>query len=175
MTESLATRVAALESAVQSLQERAEPSVGTGSPQTRPAGSLVDTDSLWMLDELRRRYSDEVVAFAGTATVGKGEAAWQWGVPTEQLREADWSGAAPVFEALAHPVRLHLLQRVLNGTTATSGLAADDRLGTTGQLHHHLRVLVGAGWLSSVGRGEWAVPPHRAIPLLTAVLTATSR
>lgn len=164
----LEQRVAALEAAVERLlAERAE------APPAEAGGT--DPDAFWVLEGLRRRHPDEAIVFAGTATVGKGEAAWQWGASTQALRESDWNDAAAVFEALAHPVRLHLLQRVLNGTTATSGLAADDTLGTTGQLHHHLRILAAAGWLHSVGRGQWNIPPHRAIPLLTAVLTATSR
>ncbi len=165
----LERRVAALESALEQLLGQ------RGASPSALADADADTDTFWVLDELRRRHPDEAVVFAGTATVGKGEAAWQWGASTPELRESEWNTAAPVFEALAHPVRLHLLQRVLNGVTATSGLAADDTLGTTGQLHHHLRILAAAGWLASVGRGQWTVPPPRVIPLLTAVLIATSR
>jgi hypothetical protein len=78
-----------------------------------------------------------------------------------------------VIDALSHAVRLRLLQRVLNGVTTTAELSEDDSLGTTGQLHHHLRALVAAGWLHSTGRGQWAVTPQRVIPLLV-VLAATS-
>ena len=89
--------------------------------------------------------------FGGTATVAEGPVAWQWGVPTEQVREQDWEPAAGVLDALSHPVRLRLLQRVLNGTATTAELAEDESLGTTGQLHHHLRALV-AGRLAHLDR-----------------------
>ena len=100
---------------------------------------------------------------------------WQWGADAESLRESDWSSAAGVLDALAHPVRLRLLQRVLNGTASTADLALDDALGTTGQLHHHLRALVAAGWLQSVGRGTWAVPAPRVVPLLVVVSAGLAR
>lgn len=161
MTDDLANRVTALEEALARL---------TAAPV--PVSSEAD---FWVLDEVRRRHPDGAVVFAGTATVGPGEVAWQRGIASEQLREADWSECVPVFDALAHPVRLHVLQRVLNGTTATSGLSLDDALGTTGQLHHHLRALVAGGWLQSVGRGQWAIPPQRVIPLLVVVSAATHR
>ena len=48
-------------------------------------------------------------------------------------------------------------------------------LGTTGQLHHHLRALVAAGWLASTGRGSWQVPASRVIPLLVVVIATTPR
>jgi hypothetical protein len=80
-----------------------------------------------------------------------------------------------VFDALSHPVRLQLVQRVLNGTTSTAELAEAESLGTTGQLHHHLRALVAAGWLTSTGRGRWGVPGPRIIPLLVMIAAATTK
>lgn len=161
MTDELERRVADLEQAVAALT-------------ARPEHGDLDGD-FWVLDELRRRHPGGAVVFAGTAAVGKGEVAWQWGAVTDDLREADWAPAAGVLDALAHPVRVRLLQRVLNGTTSTAELSLDDALGTTGQLHHHLRALVAAGWLHSVGRGRWEVPPPRVVPLLVVVSAATSR
>ena len=139
-----------------------------------PAALSVEHD-LWVLDELRRRHPEGAVVFAGTAAVGKGEVAWQWGAVTEELRETDWTPAAGVFDALAHPVRLRLLQRVLNGSDSTAELSLDESMGTTGQLHHHLRALVAAGWLVSTSRGRWAIPPQRVVPLLVVVSAGTSR
>ena len=80
-----------------------------------------------------------------------------------------------MLAALSHPVRLRLLQHVLNGSATTAELAEDDSLGTTGQLHHHLRALVAAGWLTSTGRGRWSIPGPRVIPLLVVIVAATTR
>ena len=70
-----------------------------------------------------------------------------------------------MLDALSHPVRLRLLQRVLNsGTATTAELAEDDSLGTTGQLHHHLRALVAAGWLPRPAAAAGAITGPRVIP-----------
>ncbi|GAA3567797.1 helix-turn-helix domain-containing protein [Microlunatus spumicola] len=161
--DDLERRVSALEAALARL-----------APPDRPAAGGEGLD-LWLVDALRERHPGGAVAFGGSVGVGKGEASWQWTSDAESLREADWSSAAGVLDALAHPVRLRLLQRVLNGTVSTADLALDDALGTTGQLHHHLRALVAAGWLQSVGRGTWAIPAPRVVPLLVVVSAGLAR
>ncbi|MCR2826159.1 helix-turn-helix domain-containing protein [Microbacterium sp. zg.Y909] len=66
-------------------------------------------------------------------------------------------------------MRLELLRRILTGTTTTAQLADIDTLGTMGQLHHHLRQLVSAGWVRQSGRGSYEVPAARVVPLLTGL------
>ena len=147
---------------------------------TRPAatdGSLEPPADagFWLLQELKGHYPTDAVVFGGTATAPEGPVAWQWAVPTARVSEQDWEPAAAVLDALSHPVRLRLLQRVLNGTATTAELGEDESLGTTGQLHHHLRALVAAGWLTSTGRGHWSIPGPRVIPLLVVIVAATTR
>ena len=164
MAGSLEQRIEVLEQAIANL--------------TAPSASRVEaaTDrQFWLLQELKERYPAATVIFGGTAETAHGPVAWQWGAPTEQVTEQDWEPAASVLDALSHPVRLRLLQRVLNGTTTTAELAEDETLGTTGQLHHHLRALVAAGWLTSTGRGRWSIPAPRVIPLLVVIVAATTR
>ena len=163
---SLEERVEALERSVSALTES-----GALPAVTEPA----DGFQFWLLQELQARYPAAAVIYGGTADTAHGPVAWQWGLPTEQVKEQDWEPAASVLDALSHPVRLRLLQRVLNGTDSTAKLAEDETLGTTGQLHHHLRALVAAGWLTSTGRGRWNIPAPRVIPLLVVVLAATTR
>ena len=163
---SLEQRVEALEQRIASLTTPLAPSVGDDAESGR---------EFWLLQELQQRYSAAAVILGGTADTAHGAVAWQWGVPTEQVTEQDWEPAAGVLDALSHPVRLRLLQQVLNGTATTAELAEDETLGTTGQLHHHLRALVSAGWLTSTGRGRWSIPAPRVIPLLVVVVAATTR
>jgi hypothetical protein len=163
---SLEQRVEALEQALAGMTAPSAPN------ETNEAES---EQNFWLLDELRHRYPSAAVIFGGTADTAHGPVAWQWAVPTEQLSVQDWEPAAGVLDALSHPVRLRLLQRVLNGTATTAELAEDETLGTTGQLHHHLRALVAAGWLTSTGRGRWSIPAPRVIPLLVVVVAATTR
>jgi hypothetical protein len=49
-----------------------------------------------------------------------------------------------------------------------------DVVGTSGQLYHHLRPLLGAGWLCQAARGRYEVPHDRVVPLLV-VVAATGR
>ena len=166
MAGSLEERVAALEQALEALT----PLPVSSSSEERPADP-----GLWLLHELKGRLPSDAVAFGGTVAAPDGPVAWQWTAGTDQVREQDWESAAAVLDALSHPVRLRLLQRVLNGTASTAELAEDETLGTTGQLHHHLRALVAAGWLTSTGRGRWSIPGPRVIPLLVVVVAATTR
>jgi hypothetical protein len=156
--DELTARVATLEAAVARLQsERAEPT------PPDPDGNA----ALWVLDGLRRRFPDGAVVFAGDVPLASGERyEWQWG------RRVDDLVASEAITALAHPVRLRLLQRILTGPGTTADLSDDEGLGTTGQLYHHLRHLVSAGWLKSSGRGRYAVPGDRVVPLLVILMGA---
>ncbi len=152
--EPLADRVAALERRLDALE-----SAGAGP-------SPVPDDVFWALEGLKAR-SDNAVLFTGTVALPSGEQYdWQYGTPVPDLLEADWSAWADRLAALGHPVRLRLLHRILSGARTTAELADDEELGTTGQLYHHLRHLVAAGWLRSAARGRYAVPPERVVPLL---------
>lgn len=151
----------------------------------RPATPRTDS-RFWALDALREHVGDGTgaVLFTGSwlpANGGPEYAAepaaqdgvhWQYGLAIDDILERRWSETAGAFAALGHPVRLDLLKQVLTGTTSTKELAETEGLGTSGQLHHHLRTLVAAGWLRQRQRGDYEVPGARIIPLL-ALLTAT--
>lgn len=131
------------------------------------------TDDLWALDELRRRMpTGGAVLFTGDVAVNGSRLAWQEGVAADELLDADWAEVAESLTALHHPVRLALVRAVLLGTSTVTALQELDGLGTTGQVYHHLRALVSAGWLVSGRRGHYSVPEHRVVPLLTIVAAA---
>jgi hypothetical protein len=91
---------------------------------------------------------------------------------TAELLGRDWGELADALAALGSPVRLRLVQRVLGGTATVQELTAADDVGTTGQVYHHLRQLLAAGWLRNTGGGRYEVPEERVVPLLGAVLSA---
>jgi hypothetical protein len=162
--EDLVARVAALEAAVADLVARRSTSA--------PSDAGGDA-TLWVLDGLRRRFPDGAVVFAGDVPMASGDRyEWQWGRKVDDVVASDWSTAVAAIDALAHPVRLRLLQRILTGPGTTADLSDDEALGTTGQLYHHLRQLVSAGWLKSSGRGRYAVPGDRVVPLLVILMGA---
>ena len=144
-----------------------------GALETTPA---IDPDTFWALTGLQKRLpgdSDGAVMLVGSLTLPTGApVAWQEGFDTAGLLETDWSEWATTLAALGHPVRLELLRHILSGVHTTAELAATESLGTTGQLHHHLRLLVAAGWVRHSGRGNYEVPAARVIPLLASIAGA---
>lgn len=162
----LAERIAALEERVQRLEEQETAAPATAGP-----------DVFWALDGLKARAPGGGVLFTGMVTLPTGENyEWQYGEPAEALLDADWhelaADLAPQITALAHQVRLVLLGQVLGGARSVSDLQQNPALGTSGQLYHHLRQLVSAGWLRSMGRGQYTVAPERIIPLLVILAAA---
>ncbi len=169
----LEERVAELERRLTALEQVAAP----GTP------SLGEGD-FWALDGLKDQLgrvgdaaSDGGVLFTGAVRLPAGERyEWQYGALTEGLLGSgedrpDWSEAAEPLAALGHPVRLRLLREILGGRRTAAELAELDETGTTGQIYHHLRLLTGAGWLRTTGRGRYEVPGARVVPLLV-ILTA---
>ncbi|UNX53182.1 helix-turn-helix domain-containing protein [Georgenia sp. TF02-10] len=168
----LGARVEALTARVAALEER------LATPPQHPVPAT-DGDAFWALDELRARLADHpsttdgAVMLVGAVTLPTGEpVSWQQGAGTAGLFEVEWDGRAQALAALGHPVRLELLRQVLGGVRTTGDLAALESLGTTGQLHHHLRQLLAAGWLRQSARGSYEVPVGRVVPLLACVVAA---
>jgi hypothetical protein len=162
----LTDRVAELERQVAALPGTGE----AGAPEP-----VLDAEKFWALQGLKARSGEDGgVLFTGSVRTPDGPVEWQQGAGAESLLEADWSLAADALAALGQPVRLTLLHEVLNGTHSVAELGALDDVGTSGQLYHHLRALVAAGWLRSAGRGRYEVPAPRVVPLL-AVIAAAQR
>jgi hypothetical protein len=170
-SEPLERRVSELERRLAELTSRFAPPASADRPQTRP-------DAFWALEGLRERVGEEgagAVLYTGTVHLPTGEQYdWQNGTAVDDLFGEDWAEWSATLGALGHPVRLLLLRRVLSGVRTAAELGSGDALGTTGQLYHHLRQLVSAGWLHSSARGQYAVPGDRVVPLLV-VLSGAKR
>ncbi|MBP2322704.1 hypothetical protein JOF56_003089 [Kibdelosporangium banguiense] len=153
-------RLAALEERVAALETK------------HAEAGVPDPEVFWALTGLKQRNESGAVLFTGAAPLSTGEYyEWQQGETFEKLMALDWSEFSGAFAALGHPVRMLLLRLILGGVRTTAELQEHEALGTTGQLYHHLRQLVSAGWLMVTGRGHYAVPGTRVVPLLV-VLTA---
>lgn len=157
-------RFAALLKRVAALEER----LGDGSAPEEPAQAA---GAFWALEELRRREPLPSVIYAGLVETYAGDPVqWQMGFPSAALLDEDWSARAAALTALGHPSRLQILQLVARGEARTAAdLAHSDGLGSTGQIYHHLRLLVSAGWLRSTTKGQHEVPPERLVPLLVVL------
>ncbi|BCY13516.1 helix-turn-helix transcriptional regulator [Actinoplanes sp. L3-i22] len=169
MSDDLSERLSALERVVADLVEQAAKS----TPE--PTADPVHAETFWALEGLRAKVADTTggVLFTGTVDLPTGEHYdWQYGRMLDDLLEIDWTETAPVLSAVGHPVRLRLLQKIISGTRGAAELAEDTELGTTGQVYHHLRQLVSAGWLRTLARGQYTIPGERVVPLLV-ILAAT--
>ncbi len=168
----LLERVAALEERLRELSERPGPAravaAGPGCEEVEQAASA---DPFWALEELKRREPMPSVLYTGVVETYAGDPVqWQVGYPSGALLEEDWTALAPAIAALGHPSRLRILQLVARGEARSAAdLAHTDGLGSTGQIYHHLRQLVSAGWLRSTTKGQHEVPPERLVPLLVVL------
>ncbi len=165
----LSERLSALERVVADLVEQA------ATPAPAPPAATAHAETFWALEGLRAKVADTTggVLFTGTVDLPTGEHYdWQYARLLDDLLEIDWTEAAPALTALGNPVRLRLLRKIISGTRGAADLAEDAELGTTGQVYHHLRQLVAAGWLRLESRGQYTIPGERAVPLLV-ILAAT--
>ncbi len=169
----MADRLAELEQRVARLE---------GESTARPSDAVPRTTegTFWALEGLREGATADTggaVLFTGLVDLPTGEHyEWQQGHPVSELLDRDldqeWGDTAAGLAALGHPVRLLLLHAIVHGTRTAAELSDVDGVGTTGQVYHHLRQLTGAGWLRTTGRGQYAVPAERVVPLLTVLAAA---
>jgi DNA-binding transcriptional ArsR family regulator len=160
----IADVLAELEARVARLEERLRPDEGATEA---PAG---EAEPFWALNELERRHPEGAILYAGAVPTHDGAVRWQMGHSSAGLMDEDWTVHASTLAALGHPSRLQILQAIARGEAHTAAdLAQTEGLGTTGQIYHHLRQLVSAGWLRSTTRGRHEVPPERLVPLLVVL------
>ena len=169
--------LAALRDEVRALTDRVAAIEGR-APSARVSAPN-DEDAFWALNGLQTRLADHpstadgAVMLVGSLTSPSGgPVSWQQSAGTAGLLETEWADRSASFAALGHPVRIELLRHILSGVHATADLAAIESLGTTGQLHHHLRQLVAAGWVRHSGRGSYEIPAARIVPLLVCLVGA---
>lgn len=92
----------------------------------------------------------------------------------DQLLGLDGDRVAKVLAALGHKQRLDILRSVLKEPLSGSELVERLNMGTTGQLYHHIKALLGADLLVQEERGGmYALPSHRALPLLLLLAAAS--
>ncbi|MGG4396902.1 ArsR family transcriptional regulator [Paenibacillus thiaminolyticus] len=108
------------------------------------------------------------ILYSGRYRGEKGSCRW---TPQErtvrQLLDLDGEKAAKVLAALGHKQRIDILKSVFAAPLTGAELVEQLHMGTTGQLYHHLKALQGADLLVQEERGgTYAIPPHRALPLL---------
>ena len=91
-----------------------------------------------------------------------------------QILATDGDKAAKVIGALGHKQRLDIIRTVLHQPMTGAELVERLNMGTTGQLYHHLKALLGADLLQQDDRGgRYSIPRHRTLPLLLLLAAAS--
>ncbi|MFC9997643.1 ArsR/SmtB family transcription factor [Nocardia sp. NPDC127526] len=145
------------------------------APRAIPAAT--GADDFWALNRLQEELAADGVTNGGVLFTGsvrlptEEQYGWQMAFTTDALLDGEITEAAESLAALGNPVRLRLLREILGGRRTAAELTELDGLGTSGQIYHHLRQLTAAGWLHTAGRGRYAVPGGRVVPLLIALAT----
>lgn len=135
-------------------------------------------DRFWALNTLRGRLQDASggILFTGISTVPTGRRIeWQREHTLTELLQCNWQDVADALSALGHPVRLRILQAMMQGKHAIQELQQLPEMGTSGQLYHHLRALQLAGWVRQAGRSYYVLQETRVIPLLTVLAAVIER
>lgn len=155
---------------LQQVENRLTALESSPAPESLP----IDQDEIfWALEGLKQReqHSAGSVLMTGAVTVPTGlHAQWQMQVSTQELFETDFGARANSLSALAHPVRLQLLQRLLTDASTVEEIREAGDFGTSGQVYHHLRQLVATGWVTSLGSSRYEVPPARIVPVLVILM-----
>lgn len=161
-------RLDAIEARLAALEAGGTPAASAPAPET---GSL--QDAFWALEGLRARVPDPGgVMYMGHVVTPAGPVEWQFGATVDDLLSRDWPRESASLAALGNPVRLEILQLIVNGASSVSELVDAGELGSSGQVYHHINQLVTAGWLVPMTRGHFGVPPERVVPLLTILVAA---
>ncbi|KAA9110709.1 winged helix-turn-helix domain-containing protein [Microbacterium rhizomatis] len=163
-------RLSALEQTVTELQGRF--AADASRPNSDMSGSTAE--ALWALEGLKTRSPEGgAVLYTGAVDLPTGGAVqWQYSLAASEVLAQDWTKHADLLDALGHPIRLAILQAVLQGTVTASGLVETLESGTSGQVYHHLKELTTTGWLAPAGRGAYEVPAARVVPLLAILVAA---
>ena len=106
------------------------------------------------------------VIYAGALRLKGRPAVWQVERSGAELATVEPDRVAAVLGALGHPLRVAIVQALLEGPH--TGPELSERLGvtSTGKLYHHLAQLLGAAVIVQPRRSSYAVSGARIVPLL---------
>lgn len=111
--------------------------------------------------------------YGGQVALGDGQVSWRIDVTPEHALSLADRPRVEVLSALAHPARVEIVRTLLGqGAQPAAALQEAARLGSTGQLYHHLKALTGSGVVEQDKRGSYRLRPSAAIPVLVLLTAA---
>jgi DNA gyrase subunit B len=108
------------------------------------------------------------IFFSGQYLGEKSRYRWEpHGRDVKQLLDLDSDKVAKILSALGHKQRIDIIRAVLQQPLTGAELVDRLNMGTTGQLYHHIKALLGADLLTQEERGgNYTFPGHRTLPFL---------
>ncbi|WP_309112959.1 helix-turn-helix domain-containing protein [Saccharothrix sp.] len=114
------------------------------------------------------------LGYGGRVSLGGGRVSWRIDVTPERALSLADRPRIEVLAALAHPARVDIVRCLLaQGPQPAAALQETARLGSTGQLYHHLKALTGSGVVEQDKRGSYRLRSAATVPVLV-LLTAAS-
>ncbi|GGL16393.1 winged helix-turn-helix domain-containing protein [Nocardia jinanensis] len=101
-----------------------------------------------------------------------GEVNWTIRYSAAAVLQLSATARGEVLAALGHPVRLALVQLLLDGPCTGTEMAEAVGLTSTGQLYHHVRALSSAGIIEQHSRATYQIPPPKVVPVLVLMTAA---
>jgi DNA gyrase subunit B len=102
---------------------------------------------------------------------------YKWDAQEQQissLLNLDGEKMARILSALGNKQRLDILRSVVKGPVTGTELVERLNMGTTGQLYHHIKALMGSDLLVQEERGgTYSLPAHRVLPVLLLLAAAS--
>ena len=112
------------------------------------------------------------VVYSGLGPWADHAVAWQMERTWDDVVDREPEGIARTFAALSSPVRVRIIGALVQGPATTASLAERIDAGTSGQLFHHLKDLLGAGLVHQPRRGVYALRAQHVLPILAALSAA---
>lgn len=176
-------RMLILEQGIASLQERVDVLEAARNTSPIPPASAISSEDFGTLHLMQSRqgplYEQEgksgAVIYAGAAHIAGVQYSWQMERPVPgllQLLGDEPEMLAHTFAALGSPLRLALLQELLQGPKTSQQLQEALDISSAGQLYHHLRDLLAVGLIQQKSRNLYALPVRNFIPFLVLLATA---
>ncbi|MEJ2857832.1 MULTISPECIES: ArsR/SmtB family transcription factor [unclassified Saccharothrix] len=113
------------------------------------------------------------LGYGGQVSLGGGRVSWRIDVTPERALSLADRPRIEVLAALAHPARVDIVRSLLaRGAQPATALQEAARLGSTGQLYHHLKALTGSGLVEQDKRGSYRLRSAATVPVLVLLTAA---
>ncbi|WP_054536539.1 ArsR family transcriptional regulator [Herpetosiphon geysericola] len=166
--QSLLDRIAALEARVSALETQ------------NPASIAATNEELGLVRQLQQRtgsdYEHELghgaFLFAGSISSVLGNYVWQGEHGLGELLRHPVEQIITVLSALASPIRLQIVQTLLEKPASSQSLLEQLHMQSAGQLYHHLKELRNAGIIIQRGRSDYSLEIKALIPVMIILAAA---